>query len=100
MTHKLLTNGTIAIVLLVVLVVVSILLLNWSFQSTMDRWEWEEDQYVVENGDSLWAISGKYCPDNVDRWEWINEIQALNALDDCVIQPGQMLIVLTPAAEG
>lgn len=89
--------NTLLIVLLCVAIVVgSILALNWAFQPTMDRVEWREELYTVERGDSLWAISRKYCPDNVDPREWIDEIQVLNHLPDATIYPGQSLIVLAP----
>jgi hypothetical protein len=94
---KYLSSTTLTIVLLLALVVISILVLNHAFQSTMDRVEWQEETYKVKAGDSLWAISGDYCPDSVDRREWINEIQVLNGLKDSVVHPGQKLIVLAPA---
>lgn len=93
---RLLENNTLLIVLLVVFVVASVLLLNWSFQSTMDNVEWREEIHKVTEGDSLWAISYDYCPDNVDRREWVKEIRALNDLPDSIIHPGQRLIVLAP----
>ena len=93
---KLFENNTVAVaLLLVVLVLVSILLLNHVFRSTMDAVDWQEGIYRVERGDSLWSISGRYCPDSVDRREWIEEIQALNDLSDGTIRPGQKLIILT-----
>lgn len=93
---KYLSNTTLTIVLLLALVVISVLVLNHAFQSTMDRVEWQEETYRVKAGDSLWAISGDYCPDSVDRREWIDEIRALNGLDNSVVHPGQKLIVLAP----
>ena len=94
---KLLENNTLMVLLLAaVLVVVAVLLLNWSYQSTLDGIEWQEETYQVLSGDSLWSISGTYCPEEVDRREWIHEIQALNGLPDSTIQAGQVLIVLAP----
>ena len=95
---KLLANNTLMVLLLAaVLIVASVLLLNWVLQPTMDAIEWQETTYRVQEGDSLWAISGEYCPDKVDRREWIDEVRALNGLDDSVIHPGQKLTVLAPA---
>lgn len=88
------------IVLAAVLVVTSVLLLNWVFQPTMDGIDWQEGIYIVEGGDSLWELSGKYCPDTVDRREWIDEIQALNGLRSNTIYAGQELVILTPVKEG
>lgn len=95
---KILANNTLMVVLFaVVVLLLSIFALNRAFQSTMDAIEWQEEIYRVKAGDSLWAISGDYCPDSVDRREWIEEIRALNGLDNSVVHPGQKLIVLAPA---
>ena len=91
---KLLSNPLIAVLLLIVLITASFLVLNFVGRSTMDRVEWQEEVYRVQSGDSLWAISGDYCPDDVDRREWIAEIRELNGLNDSTIHPGQRLTVL------
>ena len=90
-----LTNNTATVLTLgAVILIASILLLNWGFLPTMDGIEWEEEIYSVQAGDSLWAISREYCPESVDRREWIGEIKALNAMDDNHLEPGQQIIVL------
>lgn len=88
------------ILLLAAVVVVSVFALNYAFIPTMDDIEWREEAYIVQAGDSLWAISGWYCPGSVDRREWIDEVQALNGLEDSVLHPGQKLTVLSPVGEG
>jgi len=96
MTKLFANNTTMVLILAAVIVIVSILLLNHAFQSTMDAIEWHEQTYQVKDGDTLWAISGKYCPDSVDRREWIDEIRALNHLSGSTVHEGQHLIVLVP----
>lgn len=97
MINKILANNTLMVLLLAaVLIVASVLLLNWVFQPTMDAIEWRETTYRVQPGDSLWAISGEYCPDSVDRREWIDEVRALNGMTGSNIHPGQALTVLAP----
>lgn len=92
---KVLTNNTAMILLLAaVLVVVSVLLLNWTFRSTMDGIEWQELIHEVKEGESLWTISGEYCPERVDRREWIEEVKALNGMRDSFIQTDQKIIIL------
>ena len=93
-------SNTSTAIILIIFVVVSILALNYAFQSTLDRIDWQEETYRVQEGDSLWAISAAYCPAGVDRQEWIAEIRALNDLPDSIIHPGQALIVLAPVKEG
>jgi hypothetical protein len=96
---KLLSNPVIAVLLLVALIAVCILVLNVAFGPTMERVEWREETYRVQSGDSLWIISRDYCPENVDRREWIEEVQALNGLTSSFIYPGQQLTVLAPVEE-
>lgn len=92
---KLLANNTLMVLLLAaVLVVISIWLLGWAYRSTLDGVEWQEWIHEVEEGESLWTISGEYCPKRVDRREWIEEVKVLNGLRGSVIHPGQKLIVL------
>lgn len=98
---KILDNSPLLMLILGVLIVaVSVLILNYAFQPTMDGIEWQEETYIVMSGDSLWAISKEYCPEGVDCREWIEEIRALNDLPDSNIHPGQTLIVLAPVKEG
>lgn len=91
---KILNNPLIAVLLLILLAAIAFLVLSLAGGSTMDRVEWQEETYRVQSGDSLWAISYDYCPDEVDRREWIEEIRALNGLTDSVVYPGQRLTVL------
>lgn len=92
-----LSNSPLFLVLvLLALVAVSILVFNTAFGSTMKRVDWREESYRVKSGDSLWAISGKYCPDDVDRREWIEEVQKLNGLTSSFLYAGQRLTVLVP----
>lgn len=96
---KFLESNTITVILLVALVVASVLVLNYALQPTMDGIEWREETYRVQAGDSLWAIAGDYCPEGVDRREWVDEIRALNGLPDSIIYPGQTLTVLVAVGE-
>lgn len=86
-----------AVVLLVIFALVCILALRAAFVSTMARVDWVEEEYRVQRGDTLWSIAGEYCPDNVDRRDWIAEVQELNGLSNSIIYPGQRLTVLVPA---
>lgn len=90
------SNTLTAVLLLVVFLIICILMLNVACEPKIDKAEWKEETYRVKEGDSLWAISGKYCHGNVDRRDWIAEIQELNGMEDSIIHPGQKLTVLAP----
>ena len=100
MIKDLLTATSVVVLAAVLFLVLFALLLNWVYRPTLDNYDWEEDTYRVKAGDSLWAISYDYCPENVDRREWVDEVQQLNDIDDGIIHPGQKLTVLVPVKEG
>lgn len=92
---KILANNTVMILTFAaIMIIVSVLVLNWAFRPTMDWIEWQERIHEVEKGENLWTISGEYCPKKVDRREWIEEIKVLNGLRNSSIHPGQKIIVL------
>lgn len=93
------TIATVVILTAALFLAVFSVLLGWVYRPTLDEYEWEEDTHRVKEGDSLWAISYEYCPENVDRREWVDEVQRLNNIDDGIIHPGQKLTVLV-AKEG
>lgn len=100
MMGELLENSPITgLILGAVLVLISIMLLNWRYQPTMDAVEWQEEIYYTKEGDSLWSIADKHCPGTVDRREWIDEVKALNRLEGRHLQPYQHIVILTTAKE-
>lgn len=69
-----------------------------AFSSTMDGVQWEQENYCVESGDTLWSIGATYCPNGVDVREWIEEVKEINGLSNSMIYPRDRLIVLVPVA--
>ena len=94
------TNAVMVLAMVAVFVFLCVLLLNGALQSTLNTVDWQEETYTVEEGDSLWTISYDYCPEGVDRREWVDEVQALNNMAGCTIYPGQQITVLVPAEGG
>ena len=93
------TTGSItAAVALVIFIGIALVLLLIATQPTMKQIEWDEETYIVKSGDTLWTIADKYCPEIVDKREWIHEVQELNNLHGSILHPGQRLKVLAPAA--
>lgn len=88
-------NKIVVLAIVVALLVLTVLALRPSMASV----KWEEETYRVRSGDSLWSISGEYCPDSVDRQAWIDKVRKMNDLDGSIIYPGQALTVLAPAEE-
>ena len=89
-------NKFVVTTIAVTLIVLTVLALRPSMASV----RWEEETYRVRSGDSLWSISGEYCPDSVDRQEWINKVRKINDIDGSIIYPGQVITILAPAEEG
>ena len=89
-------NKFVVTTIVVTLIVLTVLALRPSMASV----RWEEETYRVRSGDSLWSISGEYCPDSVDRQEWINKVRKINDIDGSIIYPGQVITILAPAEEG
>ena len=83
---------------MVAFTVAALALLIVAVQPTMNKIEWQEETYSVKSGDTLWEIADKYCPDIVDKREWIAEVQKLNNLHGSALRIGQKLTVLAPKA--
>jgi LysM repeat protein len=48
--------------------------------------------YVVEGGDTLWAIAAHEAP-NADQREYVSKLVDLNQLTSSVLVPGQQLLL-------
>lgn len=91
------TKGNFTTIILgVLLIILVFLIFMYALKPTTDLVEWRKETYIVKSGDSLWSISYNFCPDNVDRREWIAEVKQINGLEDSNIYPGQRLVVLAP----
>ena len=62
-------------------------------------YNFEETIYKVKSGDCLWDIADEYCPNSMDKWDYINLVMERNNLSESVIHAGQRLIVYQ-CAEG
>lgn len=47
------------------------------------------DTYVVMAGDTLWSIADEFCPEGVDKREYIDDLRVHNRIDSAAIYPGQ-----------
>ncbi|MBQ6906201.1 MAG: LysM peptidoglycan-binding domain-containing protein [Clostridia bacterium] len=75
-----------------------LLLIEIAISPTLDDVVWCEDTHIVRHGETLWSISKLYCPDSVDRREWIDEIKQLNNIGDTIYE-GEEIIVLVEVTE-
>lgn len=51
------------------------------------------NEYVVSQGDTLWAIARDAAPSGSDTRNVVAEIQSLNSLGNANIHPGQVLLI-------
>lgn len=58
-----------------------------------DRHDLEETTYVVRSGDCLWYIAEDYCPDGMDKRDYICLVSERNDLKSDVLHLGQELII-------
>lgn len=54
--------------------------------------QYTTDTVVVARGDTLWGIAGKYCPEYMDKRQYIENIQTDSGCD-ADIHPGDVLVV-------
>jgi len=48
-------------------------------------------EVIVDNGDTLWALTKKYCDYEGDIRKAIYEVQRINGLDNAQLEPGTVL---------
>ena len=75
-----------------------LLIIEIAISPTLDDVTWYEETHTVKRGETLWSISKLYCPESVDRKEWISEVKQLNDIGDNIYE-GNEIIVLVEAEE-
>lgn len=96
---KLFESNLFVVFFLIMFTIISLIVLCVTFSSTLNRIPWHQEIYRVKSGDTLWELSGKYCPDIVDRREWIEEIKDMNDMKTSKLYVGQFLKVLAPGED-
>ena len=43
--------------------------------------------YEYDTANTLWELSERYCPDNMDKREYIEAVKQLNGMKDDVVHP-------------
>jgi hypothetical protein len=63
---------------------------------TMSAYTWTETTRFVREGETLWGISSEYCPANINRSEWIENVTQINDIQSYKIYAGDRITVLIP----
>lgn len=87
---------TTTFILLLILILTMAFIFAKLEAATMDACEWSEETYIVKRGDTLWDISEKYCPADVDKREWIAKVESINGMTSSMIYHGDVITVLIP----
>lgn len=83
-------------ILIFALAVAALLIIAYNSKS---QHEFTENSYYVAPGDTLWDIATIYCPDDMDKREYIAEIEKLNEMKSARIYAGQKILVLSSRGE-
>lgn len=57
--------------------------------------EWNTFEYTVYQGETLWEIAEEYCPEDMDKRDYIEEIKELNNMDTYALDAWQEITLLT-----
>lgn len=82
-----------AIIECVVIVGLIVMLACGVITSGETEHEFEEVNYRVESGDTLWGIAEDYCPNTMDIRSYISMVKERNGIEESAIYPGQRLVV-------
>lgn len=86
----------------IVVTVIIVLLMFSVVYNTANRWDkhtWETIQYKVQPGDSLWKLSETFCPEDVDKRDWITNVQNLNGFSTSLLAVGQTIEIYVAWAD-
>ncbi len=90
--YKIISKSRFLLFLIIPTVIIFTILLGIKVNAKKDS-DFVLESVYVESGDTLWHISEKYAPDNMDIRNYIDSIIKLNDLKTVMIRPGQMLNV-------
>lgn len=57
--------------------------------------DWNEFSYTVSQGETLWTIAEEYCPEDMDKRDYIDEIKKLNNIGDTVYEWQELTLLTT-----
>ena len=55
--------------------------------------KWNQREITIQKGDTLWALSDRFCSESIDRRWWISQVKKINNTNGN-IKAGQVLIIL------
>lgn len=91
-TERLLTL-TLILALVILLAFGAIYLIVQS-KNTVHVEDMEKISYTVRSDEGFYDIACKYCPDNMDRWDYINAIRELNGFSTkYTLKAGERIVV-------
>lgn len=90
--YKIINKGRFLLFLSIPVIIIFSILFGMKVNARNETGSTFESIYV-EEGDSLWSISNKYAPKNMDIRLYIDNVMEINELETVMLRPGQMLNV-------
>lgn len=78
-----------------VIILAALALLILFAANSLKAKSYSETEIVVNQGDTLWSIASTYCPDTIDKREWIYETRKANGITDAgALRVGQVITIV------
>ena len=81
-----------SLIKVICLLIVAVWAITWGMMLCCVASGQGSPEYEYHTADRLWDFV-KFCPVNVDRWEYLEEICELNGMDDMTVHPGRVYMV-------
>jgi hypothetical protein len=80
-----------AILMLIIAIIVTVAFVSCHKEDV----EWNTFEYTVSPGETMWEIAEEYCPEGMDKREYIYKVEKINNINAGDLSVGQTVTLLT-----